>query len=288
MPLPGLSLVGFIQDEQAAIRYLENSCIPPVGYTAQSLKKQWQDAKTQLGPAIHNSGKPDIQPIANSVQGYLGGVKNKKEYKPAFQRAGWDFKLVEIDKLLAFQAHVVSEQVDAVANDITDPNDLKKITEKCLPLQIPQYLLRPFIQGDGVMIRCPNLNVIIGAKGGFPSDPTKPNAPASVFGISLSAFFPFVEVARFEGRCFLKHGYHRVCGLRKIGVTHVPCVLREVSNYREAGVRDDGTTLDRTLLEGPNPPTCGHFTQARSCGVTLRRMAKIVHLMWAESTIPDE
>jgi hypothetical protein len=63
MPIDGFSLVGFVKEEQSAVAYLEQACVPPAGYTSQSLRKQWAEAQKRLRAPFPNAGNPDIQPI---------------------------------------------------------------------------------------------------------------------------------------------------------------------------------------------------------------------------------
>src|SRR5262245_14507681 len=106
MPTPGLSLVGFL-DQQAAITHLRDRCIPADPADA-ALIAIWQAAKAKLGAAIAGAGQPDIQPIPAPHDQYIQQLVQMPWLQPllAGPWQGAEFKLVEIDKLLAYQLFV--------------------------------------------------------------------------------------------------------------------------------------------------------------------------------------
>ena len=86
----------------------------------------------------------------------------------------------------------------------------------------------------------------------------------AAFGPSL----PLVQVGRFQGRCYLIDGYHRAFALRQAGVTHLPCLFRDVTDYAGLGATGEYESFERELLLSADPPTCAHLAHrvpARSC-----------------------
>src|SRR5215472_17557591 len=108
MPTPGLSLVGFMTDQAAAIAHLRNSGIPnPVNKTDQQLIADWTAAKATLGPPTPNAGQPTLTPIP-VVDPNIARLM-QLPWAPHFQALlalGASFQMVEIDPLLAFQFSV--------------------------------------------------------------------------------------------------------------------------------------------------------------------------------------
>jgi hypothetical protein len=103
------------------------------------------------------------------------------------------------------------------------------------------------------------------------------------FGVTL----PFASVARYNGKYYLTNGFHRAIGLRQAGATHMPCMVRDVATPEDVGIQPPGT-FQLPLLESPDPPTVGHFTQGRAHNVTIRQFARFLHVSWAEYAIPEE
>jgi hypothetical protein len=107
-------------------------------------------------------------------------------------------------------------------------------------------------------------------------------------GLSFGPAPPLVQVHRFNGRHYLHNGLHRAIVARRSGATHIPCAIREVPDASTVGIRTDGTTFSQALLESPNPPAVGHFTQGRAHQVQVRAVSRVLHVSWSEYAVLDE
>jgi hypothetical protein len=108
MPTPGLSLVGFM-DQQQAIDYFRTNCIP-ADPSDIALIAEWTAAKTKLGAALGSPGQPDIQPIPPKDQVYIQQLQQEvwvQQALAAYPNAA--FQVVEIEPLLAFQFHILKD-----------------------------------------------------------------------------------------------------------------------------------------------------------------------------------
>lgn len=97
-----------------------------------------------------------------------------------------------------------------------------------------------------------------------------------------------MHVTDFNGRHYLHNGFHRAYSVRKAGATHVPCLIRDVTDPAAAGIRDDGGTFSQLLMESADPPTMEHYTQDRAFPVQLRDVSRIIHLSWSEYALFEE
>lgn len=282
MPVDGLSLVGFMESKPG-IDYLKNACVLP-DVSPKALQKEWNEARAKRGSPIPNAGKPDVQDIPNAHLGYLNGVKSKKEFAAAFQ-GKWEFKLVEIAPILAYQHHLVLGHSASLCAGINDPaGQMGDLIKKCLP-QNPQAVpVRTYPQSNGIMIKSDSLNICFGDRGAFQPDPKQ----SAIFGIRVNATVPLIQVVRHQGRCYLHNGYHRTYGFAKAGATHIPCILRDVEDFSQVGAMGMPSTFDRILLESADPPTVGHFVQGRAWPVQLRKMVRVANVVWSEGICPDE
>lgn len=285
MSLQGLSLIGFVKDERGAIGYLQRACVPPSGSNQSALRKQWQDATRQLGAPFPNAGTPTVESVPSQFDGYLGGVKSRREYAGAFKDKNWKFQMVEVAPLLAFQYHVLVDHSDNRCATVKDVPSIDEMIKLCLPQQPENYQIQTTVTDRSAVIKCSNLNVNIGARGVIEIDPRGPKP----IGILVSGNLPFVEVSRFNGYCYLRNGYHRAYGLARRGATHIPCVLRDVASIDETGVKEDGSTLGSAIMhDANNRPTLGHFIQNRACAVAIRKMERIITVNWSECVVDDE
>src|SRR3954469_22625339 len=99
MAAPGLSLVGFM-DQQQAIKYLRGACVPTDPSDA-ALIAEWNAAQARLGPSLDGAGNPDIQDLSSACNLHIQQLQQQdwwKSYVAAYPST--TFKAVEIDPLL--------------------------------------------------------------------------------------------------------------------------------------------------------------------------------------------
>lgn len=56
---------------------------------------------------------------------------------------------------------------------------------------------------------------------------------AAVIGVFIGVAANFVQAIRVRNRLILANGTHRVFALRELGITHIPCLVREISSEEE-------------------------------------------------------
>jgi hypothetical protein len=279
MPTPGLSLIGFMEQQQA-INYQRTMCVPADPSDA-ALLAEWNTARGNLGASITNAGQPDIQDIPPADQAYIQQLRQQQWVQQSLAPyPGADFKVVEIDPLLAFQFHILTDHSHNHCSGLGLGPGIADLLPIFLPQAPPQEALRVSGQGQSIIIAADTLNVRIMAQGMFQAE----NKVGIQFGIGL----PFVHVARFNGRCYLMNGFHRALGARERGAGRVPCLFRDVAAHTEVGIRDDGSTFSVALLESANPPTLGHFTRKRAHDVAIRKVSRILQVNWSEHALPLE
>jgi len=298
MPMPGLSLVGFMDWPQAA-NHLRLACVP-ADPSDTAIGALWQAGRAKLGAPIPRAGSPDIQPWPTAHQAHvnslISGAETGFDFLPGQSLHGASFHLIEIDPLLAYQHVVVTEMVTSHSQPLGQPPTMEQLLDVCLPLSRPQEVRRESFTPSSIALKSSSLNLRITAGGVFGFKAQGQSSPQSptfsrdfpVVGIAIGPGAPLVHVVRHKGKCLLHNGYHRAYGARMAGATHIPCILRDVPNYAAAGVREDGATFGSALLESANPPTMGHFTQGRALDVHIRRVSRVIALNWAEHAIAEE
>lgn len=278
MPTNGLSLVGFM-DQAVALTHLKSACVPGSKTDAQ-LIADWQTAQTNLGAPISNAGQPNLHNMPVSAQAHCQQIA---AMQPAIAQAlaqGAEFKMVEVDPLLAFQFHVDIDRSAHHCAGLSNPPSLAELLTLCLPLNPPAENYTWNLHGQSLIVKARSLNIRLMAQG--------LNIMNGVIGLQVIVAFPFVYVTRYNGRCYLTNGFHRTYGARLAGAGEVPCLFREVPDAQSVGIRDDGGTFKLGLLESGNPPTVGHFTQGRAQAVALRLHTRVIHAGWAEHVVFEE
>src|SRR6266536_1349581 len=268
MPTPGLSLVGFITDQQQAIAHLSRACVP-VNPDPAALHAEWDAAKAGLGVPIPKAGHPDIQALPAAHDAHVQQVLAHPMFAGPWH--GATIQLVEIDPVLAYQMTVDSNRSAHLAAGLSKPPTLDELVTCCLPLAPAPENFDVFPGLNSMVLKARSLNVR--AFQGF----WRTDALGINFGVSI----PLVHVVRYGGRCYLFNGYHRAVGVRRAGATHMPCVLRNVPDHNAVGMNPPDFFSAGRLAQ-PDPPTLGHFSQGRAYHVSLRVHSRIRHISWAE------
>lgn len=281
MPVPGLALVGFM-NEQTARSFLVDSCAPPDASDA-ALLQCWNDAKAKIGASFARPGQPSRHPIPVGHEAYLDGVKLNPRFDLTVLNVRWEFKLVEIEPLLAFQFHVETDKAAAICANVSNPPTLEEMLKICLPHNVQDSPLQVLPLANGLLILSPDPNVV--PLGGATNVDT--TTQMRLAGAVVGENSPLVHVIHCNGRYYLSNGYHRAYGLSKAGATHMPCIVIHTDDYGRVGAVGGGGTFDRALLESPSPPTIAHFKYDRAYPVSLRTRTRFIQVTWSTYVMPD-
>jgi hypothetical protein len=269
--------------EPQAVEFLKSPCVPADPADA-ALRAIWQGAQANLGAPVANAGAPNVTPIPAAQAPHIVTLMQTPTFQQfALQFPNTIFQMVEIDPLLAFQFSVDMDRSQSHCGALGNPPTADELMHCCLPIVVQPEPMQTRLQQQSLLIKARSLNLRIIAQGWFPQ-PNPPHAAGVFFGPS----FPYVHVVRLNGRYYLHNGFHRTVGARRAGATHIPCVVREVTDELAAGIQKDGTTFSSALLNSANPPTVGHYCNGRATAVRLRQHSRIMHLTWAEYSVYDE
>ena len=291
MSSPGLSLVGFITDQQQAFLHLRMDCVP-ADASDRALSAEWVAAKAKRGPPMPKAGAPDIQPMPPAAEPYITQLMQQPWVKATFQIfavAKAEFKMVEIDPLLAYDLLFDEDRSKHHCGKLNKPS-IADLLPICLPLAQPKPLdLSPIVntkEPQSIVVKVRNLSMQQMNVGIFGLNQN--GYESWVAGMQIHITSPFVHVVHLNGRYYLHNGFHRAIGARRAGATHVPCLLRDVTTPHEAGIMGAGRTFPLAVLEADDPPTIGHFTQGRAHDVRIRAVSRILHISCSQSVMPDE
>ncbi len=155
MPRDGLSLVGFMQ-QPFAMNYLKSNCILSDDSDV-SLRQHWDQARTRLGPPSANPGQPEIHDIPSQHAAHLQPIAAHPRFSenPSIT---WEFKFVEIEPLVVFQFHVVTERAADLCRGITGVPQLANMLPICLPHDFEPVQIEMSQATQSVIIRSRSTN----------------------------------------------------------------------------------------------------------------------------------
>jgi hypothetical protein len=282
LPVEGRSLVGFM-DPAFAVPYLQQATMPP-DPSPDALMAVWEQAREQLGDPVNGAGQPEFLDLDPAHNGHLQAVADHARLANGLDGQPYEFKLVKIDPVLAYQRDISVERTDHLCVQLGDPPTV----ESMLPIMLPTAVENTPTQGqetaNSALVVSPSANVKIQAHGRIGFDAKQ---GVFLFGIAVGPSGPWVHVVRFEGRIYLRNGFHRVYGAKRAGATHVPCIVVDAPNWEFVGALGAGATFEKLLLESVNPPTIAHYAEGRAWPVQLRRWQRIIEVNWAEYLLPE-
>ncbi len=226
MPIQALSIFACLPERQA-LEYLQNQC----GFPRQVCLGKLAQARARYGKPMSRAGHPDILAIPPEYAPYLEEVKGSPRFRETIDNGNiaHSFQLVEIDPLLAFQFYISLDHMPQLSANPT----LEETLHLCLPtdVDVPQVSYTWYQAGGivtGVTLNFPGMNTRLYRHPQFLPDPQQ--KLLGFVGLFVGIGSPLIQVAKFEGRYYLKNGYHRVYALIKAGMTHVPCILLEAKS----------------------------------------------------------
>jgi hypothetical protein len=98
---------------------------------------------------------------------------------------------------------------------------------------------------------------------------------------------PFLEVARFRGRWFLRDGYHRAYNLLRHGVTVVPAVVVHARTLQELGAVLPRFFSEETLFSEFPPMVTDFLDDRLNLTYARPRLVKTIRLTVEESFTPE-
>jgi len=191
---------------------------------------------------------------------------------------GWEVGMADLERVCAFQPIV---QIDeAVARTEVTP-DLAAIAEVALPVaphtEAINLSFDEIQRAWVVMSRNPNLRFM----GSF-SGPAN-GLPGLGFQYGLPA--SFMQVAEYNGRYFLRDGYHRAFGFLARGQRRVPVFWRRLSTLEQMGMPKG--MLPHDAVFGERPPTLLDYQDDKVSGSCTRpSQVKLLVIHALETTSP--
>jgi hypothetical protein len=174
-----------------------------------------------------------------------------------------------------------------VADAVDDPAAL---VELCLPAAQPLPPVGAFGDPDrhGFALSSlnPNLRVIgsnIG-EGLVSASPQVPPQKVQAFTFFVSMGASYLQVAQYQGRSFLRDGYHRAAGLLRAGVSTVPAIIFDAPSFQY--IAPTSALFDHEVAFSDRAPRLADFWDDSVSADSLQpAVRKVVHIRADEFVI---
>lgn len=279
------------------IRYIKTQCIEEEKARIPQIVKQWEIANRKFASMSKDqTGLPDtieIKEIEDAYKPKLQRIAEDVFFKRTFSRLPTEFKIVEIDKLIAWQNRVVLDYIDQLVEKYPKQPTMENLIDICLSVGKEYPPVAELQVG-------PNTYVYSSESTDFrfleaipkPLEQVDLKASSSG-GIPVAGILLFVgygvasmNVLSVGKRLILNNGFHRAYALRSIGVTHIPIVVQIVRNP-ELEFSPNYHGLPRSfLLKNPRPPVMRDYLDpSLTIEVKAKARRRSVKISWVPEAI---
>jgi hypothetical protein len=221
---------------------------------------------------------PPVQLLPEAMRPLADAVLADPQFKQAFRLVRHEIVMVELDRMVVFQKHINLMHVDAIRKRLPERElTPEELFDLCIPLDVPTVPVR-------IAKTAPNSFTFVSPSRDFRYvepvllDPSQVSGydrmgpVTAILGIVVGYGSNYLNAIHAEGRLVLTNGSHRAYALREHGITHVPCIVQDVTRAEElemVGADEVRHHPDR-YLQTPRPPMLKDYFDDR--------LRKILHV----------
>lgn len=210
-----------------------------------TLNEQWHAARAIIRELERDeAGIADAPPMTKlgpEYQPLLLEFFKDPLVRHGFNTVPTNVVLVELDRLVVYQKHVDLWFAQGLERQLGPAPSREQVFRTCLPHDHPKPPVRWSRQHGGSYVFVSPSNDLR-FLGPMPLEPRHirdyppPGNLVGVVGVAIGFGANFLNALYAENRLILNNGTHRAYVLRKLGVTHAPCVVQHVSTRDELEV----------------------------------------------------
>jgi hypothetical protein len=209
-----------------------------------------------------------VRAIDPRLDPLIAEAQTNPHYRYAFRTLPSHFAMVELDRLVLFQTQFVQQGVDRLMARLGPRPAPEKLLHFCLPPDVPDAPVKiRKVGSERYIFSCESTDlrmhnqVILGPDQILNHETFGPIS--GVVGLVVGFGSNFLTGVRWgnDGRVLLKNGYHRVCALRSLGITHAPCIIQTAANRDELKLAATSKVADdlEFYFESARPPLLKDF-----------------------------
>ena len=267
--------------------------------SAMDLAEAWRDAALVYDALKLSEPYPAEAPAVFPLPPEIAAHCEKLLAKPHVRK---EFDLVPVALGMVPIAYLISPQQRIDLQTVTlpkPPENLRQqqsisdqaLAEMCFPLDAPPHRVDVLQEDAGSVtfiadnhdIRFFRAWIAQGEVAGYVGRGQVQQSLALPVGFSANV----VNVIRFENRLVLNNGYHRVYGLIRRGVTHVPAIIQVCRHWEDVGLTGSSELYGNSeaYFESERPPLLRDFFDARlTKSFVVRSTRKFVRLRYQVET----
>jgi hypothetical protein len=246
------------------LRFAKSNAVnPPDDGT---LTDEWESASNVLRTLEkEEAGAADNPPITkvepdSKNEALLTEFLKDPLVRNGFNTVPTEIALVELDRLVVYQHHIDLTYTRLLERELGSSPTQEQIFRTALLHDHPQPEVKSSrVHGNRFvfMSRSNDMRFLGTMKLQVHNivDYPPPGSLAGVIGLAIGFGSNFLNAIYAENRLILNNGSHRAYALRKIGVTHVPCIIQHASSREKLDVLAASEVMDRPdyYLKHPRP-----------------------------------
>jgi len=226
------------------IRYVRGHAVDPPDQG--TLTEEWQAAQSVVRTLEkEEAGLADNPPIRKmgleEYESFLIEFFKDPLVNHGFNTVPTEVAFVELDRLVVYQKHIDLAFARQLESKLGPAPSEEQILKTCLPYDHPQPPVKwSRVHGNNYVFMSPSNDLrFLGPmrlQSAHIKDYPPPGNLVGVVGIAVGFGSNFLNAVYAENRLILNNGSHRAYALRRMGITHVPCIIQHVSSRDELDV----------------------------------------------------
>ena len=214
---------------------------------------------------------PPIGKLGPEYEPLLRALLKDPLVRNGFNTVPTEVAMVELDRTVVYQERIDVTFARRLAQKLGSAPTGAELFRICLPYDHPQPPVKwTRVHHDKFVFQSPSNDLRF--LGPMPMEPAHivkeyppPGSLVGVVGIAVGFGSNFMNAVYAEKRLILTNGSHRAYTLRKLGVTHAPCIVQHVSSRDELDLVAASEVRRRPehFLKGPRPATVKDYFDPR-------------------------
>ena len=265
------TLVAFVDDQEKRNLLLGRPPLPGENLTQIEERIERYNAARNSRPRYIPAN-----PIVSEDDPILDRIRTRPDIINSFAptRLPWRAVMIDLKQILSFQPIVRVDDLDERV--VAASKDIDSLYQLCFPPNAQmEASFETNEQGHTIITSSPNLTYVpaqLPVQVGTQLVPTPAFVPQLNFG--------FLNIAHYQGRYFIRDGYHRAAGLLRNNTEPqviIPCILVEARTLSQTGWQPG--MIAETVLLSDHPPYVSDFWNDEVSSELLQRAKRRVFRM---------